>query len=318
MKKILSIQLILVLLALCGCNSTQENTDTRFLLDTFVTISGDCSPEKLAEAFELCDEYEKLLSRTEKNSDIYRINTSTETVTISEHTAKIIERALYFGNISHGTFDITLYPVNMLWDFNNKVVPERKEIAEALQSVDYQSISLNGNRVNTNGKKIDLGGIAKGYIADKIANFLKENGAQNGLINSGSTIIVFGKERTVKLRKPFSDNEYSAEISIENKSVSTSGIYERYIEQDGKIYHHILDPQTGYGVESDLASATVICESALDGDALSTICILLGRDSAAELIENTKNTEAVFIERNGNISFTTGLVNKDGKLLLKN
>lgn len=310
--------MILVLLALCGCNGTPENTDTRFLLDTFVTLSGDCSPETLAEAFEVCAEYERLLSRTDESSDVSLINSADGTVTVSEHTAKIIERAVYFGDISGGAFDITLYPVNLLWDFNNKVIPERKEIAEALQNVDYQSISVNGENVNTNGKKIDLGGIAKGYIADRLAEFLNENGTENGMINSGSTIVIFGNERTVNLKKPFSKDEYAAEIVIKNKSISTSGIYERCIEQDGKIYHHILDPQTGYGAETDLASATVICDSALDGDALSTVCILLGRDKAAELIETIPDTEAVFIDRSGALTFTGGISRKDGKLLLKN
>lgn len=318
MRKIISFQMILVLLALCGCGGTPENTDTRFLLDTFVTLSGDCSPETLAEAFEVCTEYEKLLSRTAEGSDVSLINSTNGNVKISEHTAKIIQRAIYYGDISGGAFDITLYPVNILWDFNKKIVPERSEIAEALQNVDYQSISLNGDQVNTNGKRIDLGGIAKGYIADRIAEFLKENGTENGMINSGSTIVIFGKERTVKIRKPFTEDEYSAELTVKNRSVSTSGIYERYIEQDGKIYHHILDPETGYGAETDLSCATVICENALDGDALSTVCILLGRDKAAELIESTPDTEAVFIDRSGELSFTSGISRKDGKLLLKN
>lgn len=318
MRKFFSFQILLVLLALCGCNGSMENTDTRFLLDTFVTLTGDCSPETLAEAFELCSEYEKLLSRTEENSDVSRINGHTGDITVSKHTAKIVERALYYGNISGGAFDITLHDVNLLWDFNKSIVPERKEIAEALQNVDYQSIELDGNRINTNGKKIDLGGIAKGYIADRLAEFLKEKGAKNGLINSGSTIVIFGKERTVKLRKPFSENEFSAELVIKNKSVSTSGTYERYIELDSEIYHHILDPKTGYGVKTDLTSATVISDSALDGDALSTVCILLGRQKAVELIEATPDTEAVFIDEDGKLSFTSGIAEKNGSLQLKN
>lgn len=315
MKKFLSVNIILALIALCGCTSQQENTDTRFLLDTFVNITADCSAEIISETFEVCSGYEKLFSRTVAGSEVLRLN-SGETDNISDETLLVLQRALYFGDLSGGKFDITICPVSELWDFKNQNIPSRSEISEALKNVDYQSIEISNSKINLNGKKIDLGGIAKGYIVDKAIESLKNNGAKNILVNSGSSIAVFGKERTVRIKKPFK-NSYAATIRVKDKFVSTSGTYERYIEKDGNLYHHILDPETGYGVESNLASATVINNSAMDGDALSTICILLGKEKAFELINSIENTEAVFIDTSGKIEYTNGIGKKNGKLYLK-
>ncbi len=315
MKKFLSVNIVLALLALCGCTSHQENTDTRFLLDTFVNITADCNAETISDAFELCSGYEKLFSRTAADSDVLRLN-SGEVDGISDETLLVLQRALYFGDLSGGKFDITICPVSELWDFKNQNIPDRDEISEALKNVDYQSIEISDSSVNLNGKKIDLGGIAKGYIVDKAVEYLKDKGVKNGIVNSGSSIAVFGKERKVKIRKPFRDS-YAATLKVKDKFISTSGTYERYIEKDGFVYHHILDPETGYSVESDLVSATVINDSAMDGDALSTICILLGKSEAVKLINSFDGTEAVFIDKNGKLEYTSGIKKEKGILILK-
>lgn len=307
MKKIVSLNLSLILFLLCGCTSKQ-NKDTRFLLDTVVTLTADCSGNILDGAFDLCEKYENLLSRTVKGSDVYALNASDSFVDVSDDTVKIIEKAIYYGDLSNGKFDITVYPVSSLWNFNDDVIPNRDEIAEALKNVDYHSIEINGNAVCLNGKKIDLGGIAKGYIADRIAEYFKQNNVSEGIIDLGGNLIVFGdRDYTVGIKKPFSDGEISATVTLKNKTAVTSGIYERYIEKDGTIYHHILDVDTGYGCKTDLFSATVISNSSFDADALSTVCILLGLDRAKQLIENTPDTEAVFIDGNQKLHYTSGL-----------
>lgn len=315
MKKFLSVNIVLALLTLCGCTGTQENTETRFLLDTFITVTAECGTDTVAKTFDLCSEYEKLFSRTAVDSDVVRLNAG-ENDNISDETLLILKRALYFSNLSGGKFDVTICPVSELWDFKNQNIPDRSEIAEALKNVDYQSIEITDSSVNLNGKKIDLGGIAKGYIVDKAVEYLKSNGVKNGIVNSGSSIAVFGNERNVRIRKPFKDS-YVATLKVQDKFVSTSGTYERYIEKDGCMYHHILDPETGYSVESDLVSATVINNSAMDGDALSTICILLGKEEAKKLINATDDTEAVFIDTDGKLEYTDGIGRKNGKLYLK-
>ena len=150
---------------------------------------------------------------------------------------------------------------------------------------------------------IDLGGIAKGYIADKTIEFLKGKGVKRANVNIGGNVYIYGENQAeIGIRKPFSQDIIASVISDEGTFV-TSGIYERYIEKDGKIYHHILDTKTGYGVENNLASVTVIGESSADADALSTVCMLSG----LEIIESKENTEAVFILKDGSIKLSTGL-----------
>lgn len=318
MKKIISLNLSLVLLLLCGCTEFQENKDTRFLLNTVVTLTANCSRDTLNGAFELCEEYEKLLSRTVKDSDVYALNNSKGFVDVDEHTKNIIECAVYYGNLSSGKFDITIYPASSLWDFNNEVIPSRDEIAEALKNVDYQSIEIDNNKINLNGKQIDLGGIAKGYIADRLLDYFKQNNIPEGIIDLGGNLVVFGeRDYTIGIKQPFSDGEYAAKLKLRNKTVVTSGVYERFIKKDGKLYHHILDPKTGYACDSDLYSATVIANSSINADALSTVCILLGLENAKQLIENTTDVEAIFIDSDKKLHYTSGLSQSNNTFTLK-
>ena len=314
MKKFASVYLILLLLSLCGCES--EQTQTRFVLDTAATLTADCSEEVLNGAFELCEKYDRKLSRTNEKSEVYKLNQSSGFIEIEDETKKLIEKSLYYSEVSGGKFDITICSVSELWDFKNQIVPERKEIAEALKNVDYEAIEINGNQINLNGKKIDLGSIAKGYIADRVKEYFLANEVDSGIINLGGNVVVFGKDYTVGIQRPFG-NDVIAVLNLKDKSVVTSGIYQRFIEKDGEFYHHILDTKTGYGVKNDLTSVTVIGEKSVDCDALSTICLLLGKKEGMELIENTPETEAVFIDENEKITLSHGLYMKKDNIYLK-
>ncbi len=316
MKNFTHIYLLALILCLCGCNGNSHNSETRFVLDTVATLTADCNDEVLDGAFELCKTYENLLSRTKENSTVYALNNSDGFREINDETLEIIKRSVYFGELSNGKFDITILPVSSLWDFNNSIIPSKDEIAEALKNVDYETIEINGNSVNLNGKKIDLGGIAKGYIADKVKEYLIANNATEGIVNLGGNVVVFGKVYKVGIMRPFGEDAI-ATLCVKNKSVVTSGIYQRYIEKDGKIYHHILDTATGYGIDNELASVTVIADSSMDCDALSTVCMLSGAEKGAEIINGIENTEAVFVYRNGDISFTDGIYEKEKLLYLK-
>lgn len=308
--------MMLILLLLCGCNSGEtENSETRFLLDTVCTVTADCGDDIINGAFSLCEDLERTLSKTLKDSDVYRLNNTEGFVSVTEDTLKTVERAIYYGDLSGGKFDITISPVSALWDFKNQVVPSKDEIAEALQSVDYHSVEIKNSEISLNGSQIDLGGIAKGYIADKAAEHLKEKGVKKALVNFGGNICTVG-EYNIGIKKPF-DNSVIASIELSDKCAVTSGIYERYIEKDGKIYHHILDPKTGYGVENELAAVTVIGKKALDCDALSTVCMLLGTEDGLEIINNTADTEAVFIDRENNITLSSGLYRENDKIYFK-
>ena len=316
MKKLTSVYILLLAFCLCGCQSNTVNTDTQFVLDTVAKLTADCSSETLNSAFELCRDYEKLLSRTKKESAVYKLNNSNGFIETDAETLKIIERSIYFSKISDGKFDITILPVSSLWDFNNQIVPPKDEIAEALKNIDYEAIEIVGEDINLNGKKIDLGSIAKGYIADKTKDFLLKHGATEGIVNLGGNVVVFGKEYKIGIQKPFSDS-IAANLCLKDKSVVTSGIYQRYIETDDRLYHHIIDPETGYGVENELASVTVIGNSSMDCDALSTVCMLVGTEKATEIINSITDTEAVFIDKNEKITYTDGLVMKKDNIYLK-
>ncbi len=307
---------MLILLLLCGCNSGEtENSETRFLLDTVCTVTADCGDDIINGAFSLCENLERTLSKTVTDSDVYKLNNTEGFVSVSDGTLKTVERALYYSDLSGGKFDITIAPVSALWDFKNQVIPSKDEISEALQNVDYHSIEIKNGEISSDTKQIDLGGIAKGYIADRATEYLKENGAENALVNFGGNICMIG-EYNIGIQKPF-DDSVIASIALKDKCVVTSGIYERYIESDGKIYHHILDPKTGYGAENELASVTVIGEKALDCDALSTVCMLLGTESGMDIINNTADTEAVFIDRENNITLSSGLYREKDKIYFK-
>ena len=308
--------MMLILLLLCGCNSGEtENSETRFLLDTVCTVTADCGDDIINGAFSLCEDLERTLSKNVKDSDVYRLNNTEGFVSVSPDTLKTVERALYYSELSGGKFDITIAPVSALWDFKNQVVPDRNEIAEALKNVDYHSVEIKDGGISLDGKQIDLGGIAKGYIADKATEYLKENGVKKALINFGGNICMIG-QYNIGIKKPF-DDSVMASIEIKDKCAVTSGIYERYIEKDGNTYHHILDPKTGYGVENELAAVTVIGEKALDCDALSTVCMLLGAEDGLEIINRTADTEAVFIDRDGGITLSSGLYRENDKIYFK-
>lgn len=318
MRKYLLMLVCLCLVALSGCNiGNRENTDTRIMMDTVVSITADCSSDTISEAFNLCYDLEKKLSRTIEGSDISKINNSDSFVEVGKETLFLINKSLMYSRLSGGKFDITICPVSSLYDFSSDSLPNAEDISKALSKVDYRKIQVDGNCVALKDSSIDLGGIAKGYIADRLVEFLKQNGAQEGIVNVGGNVCCFGKKQVnIGIKKPFS-NDIIATVRGGESAYVTSGIYERYIKKDGKIYHHIIDPLTGYGVENDLAGVTIISKSSADADALSTVCMLLGLDEGLNLIENTSDSEAVFVKKDGSIIVSNGLCIKNNVITFK-
>lgn len=313
MKKYFALILILILLFCSGCNTkVYTATETFFIMDTVVTISADCDGEVIKEAFELCKYYDNLLSRTKECSDIYKINNSDDYVTVDEETVQLIKKAIYYCDLSEGRFDITICPVSCLYDFKSNTLPKEEDIKKALEKVDYKRIEIDKNRVRLKDGELDLGAIAKGYITDKVTELLRSRGVKRATVNMGGNIYTFGdKKSDIGIREPFG-NGVIATVNGSEGTYVTSGIYQRYIEKDGKIYHHIIDSKTGYGVENELSSVTVIGKSSADADALSTSCMLLGLENGTALIESIKDTEAVFILKDNTIKVTSGLENKNG------
>ena len=192
---------------------------------------------------------------------------------------------------TNGAFDITIYPLMELWGFTTKNyrVPESNEITEALKGVSYTNVSVNGQQVAlTGGSSIDLGGIAKGYTSSRVIQIMKDCGIEHAIVNLGGNVQVLGTKTDgsdwrVAIQNPASENSYLGILSTADKAVITSGGYERYFEQDGQVYHHIIDPQTGYPSDSDLTSVTIVCSDGTTADALSTALFVMGLDGAKEL-----------------------------------
>ena len=329
-KPILSFILIILIFCalLCGCGKMEPVSKTDIALDTIVSITiydvdsnvsseqnlGDLSiTEKQEIAYSLIEQsinltkhYEKLFSAYDEESDIYKINHGNgQPVLVDITTIELVEKGIEFSKLSDGAFDITCGALNELWHIsdNTKDIPSKEEIATALETIDYNNIVIDKSASTIALKNpdthIDLGAVAKGYIADELKKYLVENGVSSGMINLGGNVLMIGGKLddnalivgkkhfgnfNVGIAKPFSPEEICYTVSDKDKSVVTSGNYQRYFEKDGKIYHHIMDLSTGYPSDSGISSATVISDKSLEGDALSTICFILGKDKGEAFI----------------------------------
>lgn len=327
-KKILSVLGILVFAGLIyGVyrNSSVEETDTSisktgFYFDTVIkiTLYDSDDADYLDGCFALADKYENLLSATIETSDVSKINAANGSpVTVSPETAELIREGIDYGTLSNGQFDITIGKLSSLWDFseNPGIVPDADAITSAVSTINYQNITVSGNTVTLNDSDaaIDLGGIAKGFIADKMKAYLNENGITSGIINLGGNVLIIGPKEDgsdyrIGIQKPFSDTGTAlATVSIPDGTVVSSGVYERYFKKDGVLYHHLLNPKTGYPYENDLTGVTIICSRSVDGDGLSTTCFSLGLEDGMKLIESLPNTEAIFITSDGELHTSSGI-----------
>lgn len=266
---------------------------------------------------DLSEHYENLLSNKVAGSDISRINHANgKYVKVDKETIQVLKKGLYYCRLSNGAFDITIGKVSDLWDFDNNdgTIPDRKKIKQAVRHVNYKNIKIKGRRVALTDPdaEIDLGGIAKGYIADRIKDYLKKHGVSSGIINLGGNVVVMDKKNgtdkyTVGIEKPFDTNQVLGVLTLANKSVVTSGVYQRYFKKDGMLYHHILNTKTGFPVHNSLYSVTIISDDSVDGDGLSTTCFVLGLKEGMKLIENTDDTEAIFVNNNYKLHVSSGI-----------
>ena len=316
-RVVLSAVLLLALLG--GCAEEQPQllapiSETRLMLNTYCTITVHSSQDRavLTEAFDLCAEYEKLLSITEQGSDVWLINHAKGApVTVAPQTAEIIIAGLEYGELSGGMFDITIGRLSTLWDFTGEFgIPFEFDLTFARETVNYSHVMINGNTVQLMNPEawIDLGGIAKGYIADKVADFLKERGVKSAIVDLGGNIVTVGQKPDgspwrIGVTKPFSErNDTIGYVETGEASVVSSGIYERQFEENGVLYHHILDPFTGMPVRTDVVGATVLSAESMSGDALSTIALLVGSESALSILSEIPGLiGAVLILENGEI-----------------
>lgn len=290
-----------------------------------VTIYTKSSEAKANEILSHCEnivkDIDNKMNPSTISSDIYKINQNAgkEPVKVSKDAFNVIKASLHYSEVSNDSFDTTIGALVQLWNIGNEnaKVPTQEEVNALLPSVDYKNIVLDEKNSTVMLKnpetKIDLGGIAKGYAADKVVQYLEGQKIEGAIVNLGGNIYTLGtKDGKTKFNIGIQDptkprGNAIGSITTTNRSVVTSGIYERYIEKDGKIYHHILSPKTGYPVENNLSSVTIISDNSMNCDALSTTAFSLGLEKGLKLIEETPNTEAIFITKDKQIYTTPGL-----------
>ncbi|MBQ9306466.1 MAG: FAD:protein FMN transferase [Clostridia bacterium] len=314
---LVALVLLLSILPAYGAGTGNERTSgTGFYFDTVVTIILYGAPDGLMEEiWNDCEYYENLLSKTVPGSDVDRINhAGGETVTVHPETWEILRRAKEVSDTSGHAFSVTIAPLTALWDFTGGTnrMPTQTELESALPLVNDDALVLGDDFTVTlpEGMEIDLGGIAKGYIADKIAEHVRDR-VLGAILNFGGNVYAVGikPDNTafrVGIRDPLGgEGESIAVVTLADLSVVTSGIYERFFDLGGVRYHHILDPKTGISADSDLASATIVSESSMTADALATACIVMGRDAALDYLTGL-GMNGILITREGEITLTPG------------
>ena len=312
--------------------------------DTECLVKARATERELDQVVSLCTRYERIFSHTLPGSDIWAVNHARGKRTkVDRKTAALVREALRYCSKSGGLFDITLAPLARLWNFHTAHVPSESDVARALRHAGWQRVDATEDTVIVTDPEaeITLGGIAKGYIADRVRDLLVDQGVRDAFISLGGNVVVTGRsphgrpwnigvrspdfhrdqerkriENEAIARSPHGidkralhDLERRLEkpacvLTCSDLSVVTSGIYERCFldKATGAVHHHILDPKTGHPCESDLASATVLSRTSVEGDGLSTALVIMGCDRAAAFIREQTDAAALFIERDGAIT----------------
>jgi thiamine biosynthesis lipoprotein len=319
--KYLTISLLIILL-LSGCSNLYltKTSETRELMGTQVKITvldrnKDNSIEAMNEAFSEIEKIENMLSIYKEGTEVYSLNQKGFLNDASDELLLLLKKSNDYSRLSDGAFDITVQPILDLYkesfETNNRP-PTDAEVRETLKLVNYKDILIKNQDIRLiKNMKITLGGIAKGYIVDRAIEVLKEQGIEHALVDAGGDIRALGKKEGTKdwsiaLKNPRNENEYISIIKLNDKSVATSGDYERYFDSEKK-FHHIVDPRTGYSA-TELISVTIIADKAIDADALATSVFVLGLEKGLELIESLGNVEGLLITSEKEIIKSSGFV----------
>lgn len=280
---------------------TYSSQRSAFVMDTIVDIKIETrhkdTNDILNNALKLMEDYENKLSFYKNESQIWKFNNSIiDSLLIDNDLKEIIyiSKELFYKTDKH--YDITIGALSEIWDFENEIIPSNDDIDKAIQVTHFEDLKIQNNYLHKPvGMKINLGSLAKGYVIDKTVEYLKQQNVISGFVNAGGDMRIFGREKPFKIgiQHPRSEsNEIIDVINVGNRSVVTSGDYERYFMKDSKRYHHILDPLTGYPSQN-LISVTAIAETALIADAYSTALFLLEPEKAIKLAEETNELEAI-------------------------
>ena len=322
--------LLIIIFSICftSCERTADPR-TEALMGTVCTVNAydDGTKSLYDELFARLHEIDETFSVTIDSSEISAINKAAgeRSVSVSSDTAYVVRSALAFAELTGGAFDPTVGPLVKIWGINtdHARVPEKSEIDAVLPLINWRDVSVTDDNtvmLKRRGMALDLGGIVKGYAADELTKILKARKVRRAIVDLGGNIFVYGKKKDgspwrVGIKNP-NDPEGvpSIVLNVANSTIVTSGVYERFFTENGVRYHHILDAKTGYPASSGLLSSTVICESSMAADALSTSVFVLGKESGMELLRRMQSPElpdipglhaqalGIFIEEDGSIS----------------
>lgn len=304
-----------------------------FLLGTLVTLTvyDEGGEEALDKAFERVESLDNTFSMRYEGSEVYEINEKAgiEPVQVSDEVFHVIERAVQFAEESNGRFDPTIGALTGLWGIGETIasddpelegasVPTPEKIKEKVDLVDYHKITLDSAEktvyLEEKGMKLDLGAIAKGYITDQAAASLKEQGVTTAIADLGGDIFLVGSSARgvddpwkIGIQNPFANRgEIIGAYNTQDKAVVTSGIYERFIEEDGKQYHHILSPEDGYPIDNELAGLSVIANTAMEADALATVIFSMGLEEGLNYVDTLDDVVAIAITKDKKIYISDG------------
>ena len=315
MKKKIGIVLVLVLI-LTACqlgniNKKEEMAHIQiFAMDTFMDlkVSGKNAQKAILEAEREINALERMLSNTIENSEISAINQNAgkDAVKVSDDTLYLLKEAREIYDFTQGAFDITIAPIIDVWGFTKEVkkVPDEETLKQKLDLVDMKKLQINEKNktvfLEESGMAIDLGGIAKGYATDKVNEIFIENGITSSVISLGGNVSVTGKKEDgskwkVAIQDPLNKEGYVGVLYVEDTSVVTSGGYQRFFEENGKTYHHIIDPKTGMPADTGLLSVTIVCKNSTKADGLSTSVFIAGLEKGWQMWKDSQDFGIVFI-----------------------
>ena len=319
--RIFSVLLVVLLLPGCASAPAQKDNDPYtaqiFAMDTIMslTIYGSHGQEASHQAVQRIEELEKLLSATDEDSEIYAANHGDgKPITLSPYTATLLTQALELCGSTSGALDVTILPVLQAWGFTTGTyqIPADQELGKLLEQVDYRRVSLAGNVLTLpQNMQLDLGAVAKGYTGDWLMEIFKQNGITSAIVELGGNVQALGAKPDgspwrVGIQSPEGDG-YAGILEIEDKAVVTSGGYQRYFEQDGSVYWHILNPEDGKPARSGLASVTIVADEGLLCDALSTALFVMGKEKAKAYWQENNNFDFILVGEDGKITITEGL-----------
>jgi thiamine biosynthesis lipoprotein len=305
-------------LILSSSNRKDSFEKIGYSMDTqirMVVYDRDFDESILEDAYKEMLRLDKSLSNFNEESETTKLNRD-KSISPSNELYEIVKEGKEISEKTNGAYDITIYPLTRMWHYKNIYVPAQLEIASAKEKISYKNIDISEDNITLkNDAMLDLSSITKGYIADKILEYLKSRGVEHALVDAGGNITVCGspsRRGTDGFAIGIQDPDRSigtplGQIGIVDTAVVTSGIYERNFEKDGKVYHHIIDPKTGYPSESDVKSVSIICKKSSTADCYATAIVVMGKDKGLSLVNATDGMECIIVTKDNKIYLSDGM-----------